>query len=187
VVGLLALDAVLGVVAQDRASCRVVERVTVAADLNALPVASGVLTGSIGTATALVPWDVVAERVASRPSEDGAAVVRGEDGLVVVEASVRGLPATMTLLPEVTRAGEVVMTPTGLTVAGREVPLAVARSLGLADGLAEARVLKAAQGVGTSYEATSVAVTNEGLELSMRLPFSALTPSGDSQACPAEA
>jgi hypothetical protein len=185
VFGLLALDAVLGIVAQDRASCRVVERVTVAADLNALPVASGVLTGSIGTATAMVPWDVIAERVVPGAAAGGPVSLRGENGQVVLEASFRGVPATVTLLPEVTGAGEVVLSPTGLSIAGREVPLAAARSLGLADALAESRALQGTQGLGLDYDVTSVSVTEGGLELGVRLPLSALTPSGSSPACPA--
>lgn len=178
------LDAALGAAAQNRPSCRVVDGVTIEADINALPVTTGVLTGSIGTATATVPWDVMADRAVSGASPGALVSLRGEDGRVVVEASVRGLPATVTLLPEVTRDGEVVLSPTSLTVAGREVPLAVARSLGVADGLAESRILQGAQEFGPAYEVTAVSVTDAGLELGMRLPLSALSSTGESQECP---
>lgn len=186
VVLVIGADAVFGAVAQQRASCRVVDGVTVKADLKAIPVTLGLISGSVGTATAHVPWDVVAERAAAQVPQDAPLSFKAEDGRVIAETTVQGLAVSLTLQAEVTPAGELSLSPTGLTAAGRQVPLALAQAFGGADGLLQPRVLSSEEEFGLAAEVTSVAIVEDGLDLSLRLPMDTLTSSNRGQECPTE-
>lgn len=82
VVAALALGAVadlaVGAAFADRVRCRVVDGVTVRADLAAAPVTWGLVTGSIGRADVHVPWSVVSDRLGDRAS--GSEVTVAADG-----------------------------------------------------------------------------------------------------------
>lgn len=176
-------DAALGAVAQQRAQCRVLGGVTVTAvDISTFPMLSALTTGSIGTARARVPWEVAQDRVGTSGGRSAEVSLSGVDGQVVAQTQAQGRPVTVTMRPEVTASGELALSPTGISVAGREVPLAVAQTF--AGDLLQPRVL---DGADSRYDVTSVTVGAAGLDLAVRMPLTSLAAAGDGQPCAAAA
>ena len=120
------------------------------------------------------------ERAATQAPQYADLSLTGDDGLVIAEIPGQFLPVTATLQPEVNRAGTIELSLLDLTVAGRDVPPALALAFGgtdsLLSGLSEG-------GPDVPYEVTSVDVGDDGLDLEMRIPLSALTWSGDGSQC----
>jgi hypothetical protein len=176
-------DAAFGSAAQQRADCRVVDGATVRADLRRLPVTSGLLTGSVGTAGVSVPWQVVEQRFADQSTEAPQVSMSAAVGLVIIESSVGSQPVRVGMQPDVSPAGELVLSPVELDVAGRSLPVALARNVGGAGDMLQPRTLSGDVAAGPGYRMTSVTAAEDGLEMDVRLPMGALARSGDGQPC----
>lgn len=160
-----------------------VDGATVRADLRSLPVTAGLLTGSVGTASVSLPWQVAEQRFADQSTEAPEVSMSAADGLVIIETSVRSLPVQVAMLPDVSPAGDLVLSPVELTVAGRSVPPALASNVGGAGEMLQRRTLAGDVAAGPGYRMTSVTVAEDGLEMDVRLPMRALSGSGDGQPC----
>jgi hypothetical protein len=183
VAALVGADAAFGAVAQGRADCRVVEGATVRTDLQALPVTGGLVTGTAGTAEVHVPWDVAAQRLAEESPGGREVSLTAAEGVIVAESTSQALPVHVSLVPLVTRAGDLSLTPVGVTVAGREIPVALAQQFGDAGELLEPRVLPGGVAGGPDYAITSADVDEGGLTMAVRIPLGALAGTGGGQPC----
>jgi hypothetical protein len=178
---MLAADAAFGAVAHNRAGCQAAGGVAVDTDLAALPVTSGLVTGSIGTAAAAVPWQVIEDAVSEGLPPGSPLSLTGDDGLVVAQTSRFDLPVVATLRPELNQSGTIEFTLEGLTVAGRDVPPELAQSFSGTDSLLPG--LSGEDGFDVPYAITAIDVGADGLSLSLRIPLSALTSPGDRPEC----
>ncbi|WP_380163957.1 hypothetical protein [Jannaschia sp. R86511] len=155
-------------------------------DVAVFPLTSGAVSGSSGAAEVHVPWVVAAERLGDGPR--ASAVTLEADGeAVLARTEVRGLPVGVTMRPELAGSGELLLTPVTLSVGGREMPVELARAAAGRDtDLLDPRVLALdGPGVPSGVKIEAVAVGEEGLDLAVSLPPSALFRRGDAgDTCP---
>jgi hypothetical protein len=182
VVAALALGAVadlaVGAAAADRVRCRVVDGVTVRADLAAAPITWGLVTGSIGRAEVHVPWSVVADRLGDGAVRSGVTVEAAGDAVVVARER-GGLPVRVAMAPGVTGSGDLTLTPVEVSVAGQRVPSSlVGMVTGDADAIGPRVVPLDGAGVGGGARVVAAAVAEDGLDLSVRLSPTAITSAG---------
>lgn len=192
----LGSDLLLGRHLASRASCVVGPDtgISVDTDTAALPLTAGLATGSIGRATASVPWPAVSQRLSAGadgvPGTDDDRDVTagaGPDGDVVAAVS-DGVRAAEVSFRPVVGSGGLVLEPQSLTVGGRRVPVVLARAVAGPDaGLLDARAVDLGGWAPGGDEPTVLAadVGEDGLTVTVEIPARALVaadggcPAGD--------
>lgn len=187
VVVLLVADFVLGRTVQSQAACQARDGLTVTVSPAPFPLTSALLTGSIGSADAFIPWSVVEERAAANSPDRPPILLRGDSGLVVAETSVGPLPVTATLRPEIDGAGVLDLSLVSLNVAGQDVPPSLAEEFGGAGGPLQANSILGGFAGDLPFEVQSLEVQSDGLAIGARVPLSVLTSPERSSVCGASA
>lgn len=172
---LLAADAGVGAMIGGGIRCTTDTGLALSADAAALPLTSGLLTGSSGRVDLEVDWAVVSQRLAGTAGTDLS--LGGDAGDIVAEATVAGNQASIRLAASADD-GDLVLEPVSLEIAGMSVPVDLARSLGgqrASQLLQQRRVeLDELAGQQLPLELRSVEVEETGLQLRFDVPPDAL-------------
>lgn len=183
IVALLVADFILGRVVQSRAACPAADGVTVSVDPAQLPLTSALLTGSIGSADAFIPWQVVEGRAAANSPAGSQVRLSGDGGLVVAEAFVGPLPVIAILRPQIDGAGNLDLSLVSLNVAGRDVPPVLAEEFGNPSGVLQEDSILGGLTDAVPFEIESLEVRTDGLAISARLPLAVLKAPQASSVC----
>lgn len=177
---LVAADVIFGLAAQPSVACQVVDGATVRTDLAASPVLTGVLTGSVGTAEVLVPWDVVTRQMGDRSPATGELALSARDGLVVARSSVRSRAVEVSIMLEVTRNGRVELSPVGLNIDGRDVSPSAAQLFAGDVGLLQRTRFS---GPASGYHVVAATAADAGLVLDVEVPLASIASKPDGRSC----
>lgn len=183
IVALLVADFILGRVLQSRTACPAADGVTVNVNPAQLPLTSVLLTGSIGSVDAFIPWPFIEARAAANSPAGPQVRLSGDGGLVVAEAFVGPLPIIAILRPQIDGAGNLDLSLVSLNVAGRDVPPGLAEEFGNLGGVLQEDSILGGLTSAVPSEIESLEVRADGLAISARLPLAVLNAPQASSVC----